>query len=97
MMSPEAYGKLTMSHSMQANETYVVVETSYYYEGRTKRNLSKTPQGRAVVFSSFDEAQEHIDDYLDAVERCVGGKEWRPSSFEVKPVSRLPQYLAWQI
>lgn len=86
-----------MSHSVQANETYVVVETSYYYEGRTKRNLCKNPQGRAVVFSSSDDAQEHIDDYLEAGERSVSGQEWRPSTFEVKPVSRLPQYLSWQI
>lgn len=86
-----------MSRDQNSDATYVVVETSYYHEGRTGRSLAKSPNRRAAVFASRDEAQEHIDDYLDASVRCIGGREWRPSTFEVKPVSRLPQYLSWQL
>lgn len=86
-----------MSLTQDSDETYVIEETSYKFEGKRGRSLAKSPNGRAVIFSSREAAQEHIDDYLDTSGRCLMHGEWRLSTFEIRAVGRLPQFLSWEL
>lgn len=86
-----------MSQEQDSGKTYVIEETSYKFEGKRGRSLAKSPNGRAVVFSSREDAQEHIDDYLDVSGRFLSQGEWRLSTFEIRAVSKLPQFLTWQL
>lgn len=88
---------MSMEQERASEERYVIEVTRFLHDDKRVRTLAMAPSGKAVVFSDWEKAQEHIDDYLEAGTPFCNSGEWRLPSYDVREVSTLPQFLQWQV
>lgn len=80
------------------HDKFAIRITRQFYGPYEKRSLAQDERdGHAVTFGTRQEAQQHIDEYLDAGPYYTNHNESGRPEYAVVPVGRLPQYLAWQL
>ena len=74
----------------------VIIKTRQFYGPREQRSLVRDEEGRGLRFRNRAEAQAWLDEEVGHIYYLSHGEVTRPE-YEIRLISRLPEFLTWQL